>query len=175
MSFFLQHGETYSAMHIVGLRRLPELSSVPAVNHSPVHGDGITEDIVDELTPVGLLHGVDAALGESQIDGLGEVQWHRRWVPEIYRFTIIPLGSICLGIVGKKQLWRRWVIFSVRYMNLSIHLRNITVDIPRREKSISMSTGRGASERHTSPKWQHTSTQLVYFDLVTSGGSIQCS
>lgn len=39
-------------MHIVGLRSLPELSSVPAVDHSPVHGNGISEDIVDELTPV---------------------------------------------------------------------------------------------------------------------------
>lgn len=41
-------GTTYPTMNVIGLTSLPELPAVSAVDHSPMHGDGIAEDIFNQ-------------------------------------------------------------------------------------------------------------------------------
>lgn len=76
---------TYPAMNVIGLRSFPQLAPFSAVDHASIHGDRVTECIVDQLRAIGVFHGRDATLRKGQVNRLGEIQWHGCWVAEIYR------------------------------------------------------------------------------------------
>ena len=65
-------------MYVVRLRLLEQLpvSRFP-VDHPTVHRDRLVQHFVQEIVRSGAPHGVDASLGQGEVDGLGEVQWCR--------------------------------------------------------------------------------------------------
>lgn len=74
----------HPAVHVIGLCGFPQRSTIPAVDHTPVHGDGVAEDIFKEAGALCLLDGVDAALRKSKVDRFGKVQRDRLGIAEIY-------------------------------------------------------------------------------------------
>lgn len=70
---------------------------IPAVDHAPTHGNGGSEDMLDELVVAGMAHGIDAPFRESEVDGLGEVQRRRGRITQV-----------CRWLVSSRVLARKW-------------------------------------------------------------------
>jgi hypothetical protein len=49
-----------------------------------MHWNRVSEDVVDEVLPVRVLHGGNSTLRQRQIDGLREIQWNCRGITKIY-------------------------------------------------------------------------------------------
>lgn len=74
----------YPPVNIVVLGFLVE-SSVrsPPVDHAAAHRDGGSHNMLDEFWLARMAHGIDAALGEGQVNGLCKVERRRRGIPKI--------------------------------------------------------------------------------------------
>ena len=71
-------------MNIIRLRSFLQVTSpISAVDHTAMHGNGLKEDSVDNIRPLGLFHGSNASLRDGQIDRLCEVQGNRGGVAEV--------------------------------------------------------------------------------------------
>lgn len=57
------------------------------MDHTSIHWNGLTEDFINEVLLIRLLHGLNATLRESQIDGLGEVQRDGGRIAEVYMIS----------------------------------------------------------------------------------------
>lgn len=79
--------KAYPAVDVIGLCSFPELAVASAVNHTSVHGDGVSEDAVDEFLSIGLPHGGDTPFRQGEVDGLGKVQRNGVWITQICKST----------------------------------------------------------------------------------------
>lgn len=70
-------------MDVVCLRSFPELPIVSPVNHTTMHRNCIVENLLDHAISIGALQGRNTSFGQSEIDGLGKVQWDRSRVAKI--------------------------------------------------------------------------------------------
>lgn len=53
------------------------------MDHTAPHRDGGAHNMLNEFWLARMAHGIDAALGEGQVNGLCKVEWRSRGIPKI--------------------------------------------------------------------------------------------